>query len=289
MNPIERLVTRKCRANCANSLNPMTTVLGIDAAWTTTEPSGVALVQQRDRRWRYVVTAPSYESFIEQAEGGEAHWGRSSVGSSPDLAKLLRAAEQHTGEHPTLITLDMPVATVPIVRRRTADREVSRSFGAKWCSAHSPGPIRPGPLGANLSRKLSEAGYPISTATTPIGTPRRLVEVYPHPALLSLLGRDRRVPYKVGKALKYWKGASIDERIERLLHEFAAILAGLAAHIDGIAIPLPDASEVHSLAALKPFEDAIDALVCCWVGCEYLAGRCYPLGDETAAIWCPVT
>ena len=117
----------------------------------------------------------------------------------------------------------------------------------------------------------------------------RLVEVYPHPALLALLKRNRRVPYNIGKASSYWKGASIAERIDRLLAEFAVILGGLATVIDGIAIPLPRAADFGSLSALKPLEDAIDALVCCWVGVEYLAGRCQPLGDDTAAIWCPRT
>lgn len=265
----------------------MTTILGIDAAWTATEPSGVALVQQQGTRWRCIAAAPSYTSFMERAEGRLLDWTRTGVGSSPDPATLLHASAQFAGEPPTLVTLDMPVATTPIVGRRMVDREVSRTFGAQWCSAHSPGPVRPGPLGAELSRQFSEAGYPIATATTPGGTPHRLVEVYPHPALLALLRRDRRVPYKVGKASSYWKGEPVADRIGRLLTEFAAILAGLATHIDDIAIPLPAASEVRSLAALKPFEDAIDALVCCWIGCEYLAGRCHPLGDETAAIWCP--
>lgn len=265
----------------------MTTILGIDAAWTATQPSGVALVQQHGTRWRCIVAAPSYTSFIERAGGRLPDWTRTGVGSSPDLASLLHASAQLAGEPAALVTLDMPVATTPILGRRMADREVSRTFGAQWCSAHSPGLVRPGSLGAQLSRRFTEVGYPIATATTPPGTPNRLVEVYPHPALLALLRRDRRVPYKVGKASSYWKGAPIAERIERLLTEFAAILDGLATHIDNIAIPLPDGAEVPSPAALKPFEDAIDALVCCWVGCEYLAGRCHPFGDETAAVWCP--
>ncbi len=265
----------------------MTTILGIDAAWTATEPSGVAIVQHRESRWRCLVAAPSYSSLIEQADGRLPNWNRAGVGSPPDPARLLQATEQHAGEPVALVTLDMPVATTPILGRRMADRKVSQTFGAQWCSAHSPGPVRPGPLGADLSRRFTEAGYPIATAATPVGTPHQLVEVYPHPALLALLGRDRRVPYKVGKASSYWRGASIPERIERLLTEFKAILNGLAIHIDNIAIPLPVAANVRSLAALKPFEDAIDALVCCWVGCEYLTGRCLPLGDETAAVWCP--
>lgn len=265
----------------------MTIILGIDAAWTATQPSGVALVQQQGTRWRCIDAAPSYASFIERADGLAPDWTRAAVGSVPDPARVLQAATRLAGQPPAVVTLDMPVATTQINGRRAADREVSRTFGAQWCSAHSPGQVRPGPLGAELSRQFTEAGYPIATATTPAGTSHRLVEVYPHPALLTLLQRDRRVPYKVGKASSYWQGAPLADRIERLLTEFAAILAGLATHIDDIAIPLPGAAEVRSLAALKPLEDAIDAMVCCWVGCEYLAGRCHPLGDETAAVWCP--
>jgi predicted RNase H-like nuclease len=265
----------------------MTTILGIDAAWTAREPSGVALVRQDGTRWRCLASAPSYAAFIDLAHGRMPNWTRPGVGSVPDAEELLDAASRLAGEPATLVTLDMPVSTTPILGRRKADREVSRAFGAQWCSAHSPGPVRPGPMGAELSRQFSEAGYLIATTATPAGTPNRLVEVYPHPALLTLLQRDRRVPYKVGKASTYWKGASIDDRIGRLLTEFADIRDGLATHIDDIAIALPHAGKVRTLAALKPFEDALDALVCCWVGCQYLDGRSYPLGDETAAIWCP--
>ncbi|MDW7774366.1 MAG: hypothetical protein SCH71_15885 [Desulfobulbaceae bacterium] len=38
---------------------------------------------------------------------------------------------------------------------------------------------------------------------------------------------------------------------------------------------------------LKRYEDALDALVCAWVGVKFLEGETQPLGDETAAIWCP--
>jgi len=37
----------------------------------------------------------------------------------------------------------------------------------------------------------------------------------------------------------------------------------------------------------KRYEDALDALVCTWVGVEHLEVNTVPLGDETAAIWCP--
>lgn len=41
-------------------------------------------------------------------------------------------------------------------------------------------------------------------------------------------------------------------------------------------------------AGLERHEDALDALVCAWVGTEHLAGRTAALGDAEAAIWTPV-
>jgi predicted RNase H-like nuclease len=38
---------------------------------------------------------------------------------------------------------------------------------------------------------------------------------------------------------------------------------------------------------LKGYEDAIDAVVCAWIGCEFLAGRCVAYGDMESAIWLP--
>lgn len=265
----------------------MTTILGIDAAWTVGEPSGIALVQQLTSRWRCIAVAPSYAAFTSLVEGHAPDFSRRAAGSAPRAASLLQAAKKLAGEPVALVTIDMPVATGPILRRRVADQEVSRKFGARWCSAHSPGLVRPGALGAELSSQFSAQGYPIATFGTPSGTAHRLVEVYPHPALLTLLKRERRVPYKVSKSSSYWKGVSVTERIARLLHEFANIRRGLAQDIDDITIDLPRAEETKTLAALKPFEDALDALVCCWVGTQYLAGAAHPLGDDSAAVWCP--
>jgi predicted RNase H-like nuclease len=113
------------------------------------------------------------------------------------------------------------------------------------------------------------------------------LEVYPHPALLSLMARRMRVPYKVSKARKYWPGASADQRIKKLLAEFARIASALRLYFSEIGIEIPRVGTITNLSRLKRYEDALDALVCAWVGAEHLAGRTVALGDETAAIWCP--
>ena len=66
-----------------------------------------------------------------------------------------------------------------------------------------------------------------------------------------------------------------------------AIRGALGDVVDGVMLELPETGVVKSLAALKRYEDSLDALVCAWVGVEYLAGRAVPLGDDDAAIWCP--
>ena len=44
-------------------------VLGIDAAWTAHNPSGVALVQRAAEEWRCLSLAPSYNAFLALAAG----------------------------------------------------------------------------------------------------------------------------------------------------------------------------------------------------------------------------
>jgi predicted RNase H-like nuclease len=264
------------------------TILAIDAAWTPSQPSGVALVQQRGSRWHCIELAPSYRSFVERAEGIAVDWFVSRFpGSEPDVPELLDAAERLAGHPPDLITIDMPIARTPFAARRLSDRMVSREFASRWCAAHSPTAARPGPLGVRISEALSAAGYELATTATLAPGSRQFLEVYPHPALLSLLQRPKRVPYKVTKSGKYWPSEPVAMRIRLLLDEFTAIGDALGEVVDGVELELPEPDDVRNLSALKRYEDALDALVCAWVGLEYLAGRTVPLGDKDAAIWCP--
>ncbi|AGA34814.1 hypothetical protein TVNIR_3177 [Thioalkalivibrio nitratireducens DSM 14787] len=269
-------------------MKPHPTVLGIDSAWTAGQPSGVALVQQRGARWRCVALAPSYLGFMERAAGTETDWSiRRFSGTEPDIPRLLEAARRLAGRPPDLVTLDMPIARTAFSGRRPADQAVSREFGGRGCAAHSPTAMRPGSLGARISQALSAAGYELATTATRFPDSRKVLEVYPHPALLSLLRRSSRIRYKVAKSRKYWPTATVSERIRNLLGEFAAIRDALGEVFEGLTLELPDPERVETLSGLKRYEDALDALVCAWVGAEYFAGRTVPLGDADAAVWCP--
>lgn len=266
----------------------MKKILALDAAWTADEPSGVAVVAGDTSGWKCLAAVPSYEHFLAHAEGSDSDWTSDRIdGSLPDAVRLLAAARKTAGGTIDLVTIDMPVATVPLSSRRAADDAVSKEFGARSCAAHSPNSLRPGPLGALMSASLVSAGFPLATTSDSSGKIPRLVEVYPHPALLSLLGRPQRVPYKVSKTNRYWPEVDIRSRISLLLEEFTNIYNALSSCFGVLPFALPAPRTVDSLSSLKRYEDVLDALVCAWVGVEYLSGRTVALGDDAAAIWCP--
>lgn len=266
----------------------MTTILAIDAAWTATEPSGVAVVSSTDSGWHCVAVAPNYGDFLSLVGGTAVPWtgGRPS-GSPPNVPRLLATARTLAGSDVDLVVVDMPVATVPIAGRRVADDAVSAAFGGRGCSTHSPNLHRPGALGTRLTQDLANAGYPLATSATTIGVTPATIETYPHPALLSLLGRGFRIPYKAGRSNRYWPGIPMHQRIQNLLNEFDGIDSALAQNLGPTRVPLPLAPSVTKLSHLKRFEDALDALICAWAGTCYIVGAATPYGDPTAAIWIP--
>ena len=263
-------------------------VLGIDAAWTTHNPSGVALVQRAAEGWQCLSLAPSYDAFLALSAGQPLDGSLKAQGREPNPEALLEACRQQSGMPVDCVSVDMPLATTPITSRRAADTAIASRFGPRGCAVHSPSTERPGTIADQLRERFAELGVPLHT-TTPDRQRPALIECYPHVALLALLNRDYRVPYKVSRSGQYWKAEQLtrNDRIERLLDQFQAIKAGLEAHINGIPELIPEPSEVTTLASLKPVEDMLDALICAWIGIEHLEGRTAGLGDATAAIWVP--
>jgi predicted RNase H-like nuclease len=153
-------------------------VLGIDAAWTEKEPSGVALIENSQEGWQCVAITPSYDSFLALAEGTPVDWTTKTRGALPDVGRLVAAAETLLGGRKlTVVTVDMPLSTEPITERREADAAISRAYGGKGAAVHSPSSERPGIISDQLTKAFAAAGFPLATSATPAGTPNRLVEV----------------------------------------------------------------------------------------------------------------
>ena len=271
-------------------------MLGIDAAWTNENPSGVALVFEDGKgRWRCAVIAPSYDQFINACKNGNKNgnmkWKETPQGSRPDVKNILEAARSKPGDkfQINVIAVDMPLSLQRVTERRTADNEVSSEFGAKGCAAHSPTVGRPEALSADMRAQCETEGYTLRVNNNGWvnGGNDSLIEVYPHTVALHLTKSNYRVPYKISKSGKYWPGKSVDERKHNLLCKFQMLLNALEDRMDIPNFTLPDCSDAPNLSHLKRYEDALDALMCAWMGIEYLEGRSRPVGDANAAIWLP--
>lgn len=266
----------------------MPAVLGIDAAWTESGSSGIALLKEYRGGWRCVAVEQSYAAFISRAGLAPQRLEGPLPNTLPNPAALLWAAKRLLeGANVEVVAVDIPIATVPILGRRVADNKISAAFGANWCGTHSPSRKRPGCVGTRISKGFGQLRYHLATAETRAGGTSKLIEVFPHVALLRLLGVTSRVPYKVGKSRKYWPKASLQTRKRLLLNQLAKVLKTLRREVRDIALRLPPSSEVEFLSSLKPFEDSIDAIVCAWVGVKYLGKKARAYGGHNAAIWVP--
>jgi predicted RNase H-like nuclease len=137
-------------------------VLGIDAAWTVTEPSGVAAAVERASGWRLAAVAASYEQFIARTNGVEPGEERPR-GSNPSAADLLDSARRICGARVDLVAVDMPMARHPIVGRRPCDEAISSNYGARRAATHSPSASRPGAVSDTLRADFEAHGYALCT------------------------------------------------------------------------------------------------------------------------------
>jgi predicted RNase H-like nuclease len=261
----------------------MRVVLGIDAAWTPSKPSGVALAAESSTGWRIVAIAESYAQFLTLADDGRVLVGPP-TGSLPNASALLAAAAALSGASVDLVAIDMPLARSAINGRRVSDNKVSQAYGARKCGTHSPSALRPGRLSDDLRKGFERAGYPLQTETV---TLPGIIEVYPHPALVELAVAKERLSYKAMKVRSYWPESDLLERRIRLYRQWSEIVALLEDQIAGVKLALPDLNMNASGREIKAFEDKLDAIVCAWVAVRVLLGKASSYGNQHSAIWIP--
>jgi predicted RNase H-like nuclease len=261
----------------------MRTVLGIDAAWTLTQPSGVALVTETASGWRLVAVESSYQRFHDHADSTLLPNARP-LGSAPQAYALLASCAALSGRAVDLVAIDMPLSHAPIIGRRPCDNAVSRAYGARKCGTHTASALRPGAISDDLTAAFAACNYPLRTRAAEAPG---IIEVYPHPALVELSGAAMRLPYKLSRSAQYWPALNSEQRRLQLYCQWSDIVVLLENRIDGVAAALPALGPGASRLDAKAYEDKIDAIVCAWVAICALDGRAIPFGDEVSAIWIP--
>lgn len=178
-------------------------ILGIDAAWTAHHPSGVALVKIPARGQPQLLhVARSYEEFCQLASGDKIDWTARVRGSAPDIPTMLAVCQKICGALPNVVALDIPLSPQPINGRRSADRLVTKNYIARKAGTHSPTAQRPGPISLRLFEQFTRSNFEWQHAE--VSSPQKknsriFIEVYPHPAIIELLGLPERLKYKVSK------------------------------------------------------------------------------------------
>lgn len=253
----------------------MAAILGIDAAWTSKQPSGLAIGVKDAARWELIGAFKSYADFFDDPTRTDA---------APSAEDLLARAGELAAQKISLVTVDMPLANEAITGRRAADNAVSCAYGAKKASTHTPSSERPGRISSELMTGLDAAGYPLQTSS--VGLPGT-IEVYPHPALIELMQASERLKYKFSKIRKYWPNLDPAQRRQKLVDTWKSIVEQLEHRLLGIRETLPMISPNATARELKAYEDMLDAIVCVWVGIETIEARATPYGDEASAIWIP--
>ena len=264
----------------------MALVLGIDAAWTETGSSGIALLANRNGVRTVLAANSSYAEFLGNDAGDHQ-----TIGMLPDARLLLQRAENIAGAPVDLVAIDMPMANTRIRGRRVSDNAISVAFGAQWASTHSPSETRPGAYGEYITNSFAKAGYQLATDTLRVAAARALIEVYPLVGLVRLMNATVRPAYKVAKIAKYYRDSvpplSKEQRIERLLETWSEIVTALRREIPSFHFDLP-ALPLKSIAELKPFEDKLDAIISAWVGACMIEKKAQPYGNDDFAIWAPI-
>ncbi len=261
--------------------------MGVDPAWSIKYPSGVILLKySHNSKPELVRAGRSYDEFCTD---GKPVWQNQVKGSKPDFSKIIGCCQQKVD----LITLDIPLSPLGITGRREADNAISREYGNRKVSTHSPSRNHPGEVAEIIFNQLTENGF--SWANEYKKTPA-FIEVYPHVAIIELFGGDdecfnKRFPYKVQKRAKYWPYAMREMRYFKIISNLNKLRNKIASVVTGIEKILPqlEPNRSYKITCLKGYEDLLDAVLSALVGCNYMDGKAEPkpMGDQIGVIWVP--
>jgi predicted RNase H-like nuclease/ppGpp synthetase/RelA/SpoT-type nucleotidyltranferase len=210
--------------------------VGVDLAWGDRKPTGLAVLGD-DGRLVHVSTVRTDDEI------GDA------------LATYV--------EGDCLVAIDAPLIVKNATGNRPAEAELNRDFARFDAGAHPSNTGKPefrdGTRGGRLCASFGLDLNPRS------GRARRAIEVYPHPATISL--------FRLGRTLKYKQkpGRTVDE-----LRSELTVLMGLVEGLSAADPPIDvSGSEWAGLAAaveaatrkshLRMVEDQVDAVLCAYV------------------------
>ena len=247
--------------------------IGLDLAWGRKNTTGAVCIEltpgsDKPQLWRVCAQSDN-------------------LGDDEDVLAFVREHQQSVGEKEShqgngcVVAIDAPTLVPNETGRRPAEAECQLLFGRYQAGSHPAnrsrykGDIRGEIIADELVAKDGYAHDPAPPSTNE----RRVMEVFPHPAHVALFGLSRTLKYKAKP------GRTLTSRLAEF-DRYEAYLRALE-HADPAL--LPDDSVLTrptnlTLAALKRYEDKLDALTCAYIAAYYIrwgAERVQVLGDMT--------
>jgi len=210
---------------------------GVDLAWGEKNPTGLAVLD------------------------GGGHLVHLSAAVTDDA---IEAALKPYVAGRCLVAIDAPLVVTNATGNRPAEAALNRDFARFDAGAHPSNTDKKEfsqtPRGARLAVRLGLDMDPSSRSR------RQAIEVYPHPAIVSIfrLGRTLKYKHKPGRPL---------EQLRSELLRLTALLEGLAdaaiplhlAHHDDWRSLVSRIESAERKRDLRPAEDEVDAVVCAYV------------------------
>lgn len=239
---------------------PATSYIGLDLAWSARNRSGAAALRG----------GPAGATLLAPP----ALLG--------DLDAIVAYVDAMAGDGPALVAVDAPLVVPNATGRRPAEAALAVAFRAYEAGAH-PANRRlldqgEGVRGELLVARLAPLGFRLAERVAPGAHARLVLEVFPHPAMVALFGLGRTLKYKARLGRPHELRVAEWRRYQqhlRELHTADPWLAGQGSLLD---------TDVGALrgAALKGYEDRVDALLCAYIALyahRWGEARCRTFGD----------
>ncbi|RYV52960.1 DUF429 domain-containing protein [Pengzhenrongella frigida] len=177
-------------------------------------------------------------------------------------------AEHAPGE--VVAAIDAPLVVPNLTGRRVCEALVAQEFGRYHAGAYPANRSRPyfdPPRAATLAERF---GWDVDPGTTPLSGSSVAIEVYPHPAMVTLFGLATVLPYKAkpGRDVGSLRAAFILllDHLERTCED--PLQLSRSARWAGLRRAAATAERKSQLGAI---EDEVDAILCAYLA--WLWGR----------------